>query len=579
MVEQKILEEFVSELKPETKDSNKTYSAIVSKIDKEGTVWVRVAGSDKDTPTALVGTEVNKGDAVNVEWRNNKLYIANNFSNPAAGVGRVQAVEIAAEVANTAANNAVADAVRAKEAADDAKATADSVHDIAVEAKQDAEDAEAAAGEARQSAENASEYAARALGNLSTVQSVTETLNWITAHGTMTLTTDTALDPTHVYFVRDNDGDYEVGSYHYSVVTEPKLEDVSTYYVLSIDESLNNYVGTHLAVTSEGLWLLPDAGGNKVLIATGGQGHTYADAGTYIIDENDNISAQFLENGTTIYGPNYILITHLGYGLGKNSSGGMDYSPYYSIGERTGSVGNYSVAAGSEVVASGFAAFAEGSQSKATGNVSHAEGGSTASGFYSHAEGDLTLASGNQSHAEGQESTASGKRSHAEGQETTASGDCSHAEGDGTEASGDYSHAEGDGAEASGNGSHAENAATASGNYSHAEGYGTASGAMSHAQNDETIAQRKAQTAIGAFNIADTTGADGTEKGDYILIVGNGTSNNARSNALTVDWLGEVQLYLDVDSSASKTTAATSGEDKDLFNAIRDLGWYDDVIV
>ena len=65
---------------------------------------------------------------------------------------------------------------------------------------------------------------------------------------------------------------------------------------------------------------------------------------------------------------------------------------------------------------------------------------------------------------------------------------------------------------------------------------------------------------------------------EQAFILGNGTSNANRSNALTVDWLGEVQLYLDVDSSASKTTPATSGEDKDLFNAIRDLGWYDDVI-
>lgn len=53
----------------------------------------------------------------------------------------------------------------------------------------------------------------------------------------------------------------------------------------------------------------------------------------------------------------------------------------------------------------------------------------------------------------------------------------------------------------------------------------------------------------------------------------------ANKDLVTLDPSGELKLYLDVDSSASKTTAATSGEDKDLFNAIRDLGWYDDVIV
>lgn len=270
MVEQKILEEFVSELKPETKEKSKTYSAIVSKIDKEGTVWVRVAGSDKDTPTALVGAEVKKGDAVNVEWRNNKLYIASNYSNPAAGVGRVGAVEQAAQLAHEAANNAVTDAGRAKDAADSASASAD-------QAQKDADSA-------KESAENAGEYAARAFGNLSTVQSVTETLNWITAHGTMILTTDIALDPTHVYFVQDNNGDYEVGNYHYSVVTEPKETDLSSYYVLTIDESLNNYVATHLALTDEGLWVLNDENGWRLLVAGDG---------VSIIDGQGRVVAQY----------------------------------------------------------------------------------------------------------------------------------------------------------------------------------------------------------------------------------------------------------------------------------------------
>lgn len=46
---------------------------------------------------------------------------------------------------------------------------------------------------------------------------------------------------------------------------------------------------------------------------------------------------------------------------------------------------------------------------------------------------------------------------------------------------------------------------------------------------------------------------------------------------LTVDWLGGIEMYLDHNGSAS--TDATSGTDKDLFNAIRALGWYSDVIV
>jgi hypothetical protein len=54
-----------------------------------------------------------------------------------------------------------------------------------------------------------------------------------------------------------------------------------------------------------------------------------------------------------------------------------------------------------------------------------------ASGNYSHAEGDVTIASGTASHAEGNNTTASGFTSHAEGYNTTAFGSYSHAEGNG----------------------------------------------------------------------------------------------------------------------------------------------------
>lgn len=497
-------------------------------------------------------------------------------------------------------------AMYSKAIIDDMEEVADQAHTSLTGILEDALEAHTWAGEAKESAENASEYAARALGNLSTVQSVTETLNWITAHGTMTLTTDTALDPTHVYFVRDNDGDYEVGNYHYSVVTEPKLEDISTYYVLSIDESLNNYVGTHLAVTSEGLWLLPDAGGNKVLIATGGQGHTYEEAGTYLIDSSNTTIAKFTESSAVVgkqgSGKGWTTITStgmsvireymgqnrpvakLGFDYGNSPSGGSDYAPYATFGVRIASadwqLGNYSVAEGLEVMASGGC---------------------------SHAEGAHTQAGGHQSHAEGSFSVAGGGISHAEGFFTKAKERCSHA------------------------------------------------------QNEKTVAGKRAQTVLGTCNLEDTSNttthpSGNTEFGTYAVIVGNGTFTNSPntsgdtpSNALTIDWQGNVDiasgakykingtdlsasdvgavpttrkvnnktlssditlnasdvsalpisggtitgdltvngdttlegvtyLGLDVDSSASKTTPATSGEDKDLFNAIRDLGWYDDVI-
>ena len=140
-------------------------------------------------------------------------------------------------------------------------------------------------------------------------------------------------------------------------------------------------------------------------------------------------------------------------------------------------------------------------------------------GAYSFCEGEDTTASEDCCHAEGYGTTASYGYSHAEGRNATASGHISHAEGESTTANGAVSHAEGQGTEASGHTSHAEgNHTTASGNYS-------------HAQNRYTVAASDCQTAMGKYNVEDANDV-------YALIIGNGTADNARSNALAVKWDG-----------------------------------------
>lgn len=159
---------------------------------------------------------------------------------------------------------------------------------------------------------------------------------------------------------------------------------------------------------------------------------------------------------------------------------------------------------------------------EATGGFSHAEGNSTtASGANSHAEGSDTTASSNCAHAEGFNTTASKYYSHAEGSNTTASGTSSHAEGSGTTASGSYSHAEGSGTTATAGSSHAEGSGT------------TATAGGSHAEGSGTKASSTNQHVQGKYNIEDTAGT-------YAMIIGNGTSDTARSNAFTVDWSGNV---------------------------------------
>lgn len=56
------------------------------------------------------------------------------------------------------------------------------------------------------------------------------------------------------------------------------------------------------------------------------------------------------------------------------------------------------------------------------------------------------------------------------------------------------------------------------------------------AQGTGTIARTTAQMVVGKYNVEDTNG-------DYALIVGNGTDDNARSNAFAIDWSGNLVLF------------------------------------
>lgn len=165
-----------------------------------------------------------------------------------------------------------------------------------------------------------------------------------------------------------------------------------------------------------------------------------------------------------------------------------------------------------------------------TGSFSLNRKASTTVGTKSFAEGDDTTASGNYSHAEGRTTTASGSSSHAEGDATTASNIGAHAEGYLTTASNTSAHAEG-------------RETTASGYASHSEGFfTTASGYNAHAEGIYTIANHASQHVFGEYNVADTNVSDAAVRGDYVEIVGNGTADNARSNARTLDWNGNEVL-------------------------------------
>ena len=210
---------------------------------------------------------------------------------------------------------------------------------------------------------------------------------------------------------------------------------------------------------------------------------------------------------------------------------GEIFNGYWGANLNTAS-GESSHAEGRATTASGNNSHSQNYQTTASGVASHAEGsGTTASSAAAHSEGYNTVASGLRSHSEGSQTNAIGNYSHSEGGSTRAEGEGSHAEGVSCQSTAAYSHSEGYFSYAQGLASHSEGGSNASGEYSHAENISSARGVYSHAEGYRTIASSTSQHVQGKYNAEDINN-------NYAHIVGNGTADNARSNAHTLDWSG-----------------------------------------
>lgn len=211
-------------------------------------------------------------------------------------------------------------------------------------------------------------------------------------------------------------------------------------------------------------------------------------------------------------------------------------------------VGANSVATGENVIAAGLRSHAEGERTSATGNNSHAEGSvTTALGSNSHAEGDGSSAGANASHAEGYNTTASGQAAHAEGMNVTASGSGSHAEGRYTVAVGASEHV--------------------SGQYNVADTANEWVSLTSYVVGDKVLHDGKIYECMVANEDEVFSSANWIEKGNYLVVVGNGNSNDSRSNAYSLDWDGNEHVKGDVFvKSQADGTGGTS-----LSTSIRDI--------
>ena len=194
------------------------------------------------------------------------------------------------------------------------------------------------------------------------------------------------------------------------------------------------------------------------------------------------------------------------------------------------------IALGMGVIASGQGSFSEGNATQARGTYSHAEGQSTqATNSYTHAEGRNTIANGMTSHAEGNNTQALGGAAHAEGSYSIARGGVSHAEGFHTIANGQTSHVRGRYNVEDSYASWPEWSASTSyavGDKVKVTNNSTVTGYVCKITNSDTEFVAENWTNDLLYNFAE--------------IIGNGTADDARSNAYALTWTGDGHYAGDV---------------------------------
>ena len=289
--------------------------------DSQGKSWVLLPGADSATPVKSMAVEASAGDVVSVTIGNGRATVSSNVSNPGAGVAGVSEVRDTATVAKDTADKATVSASQAlnaaataQDSADRALVSADNAAEAAARADTHAEQAMQsatvagdAAGRAQASASIANDAANAAIADaaianraaneanvaangavrgLATVEDVIGTLNWIAEHGTYVQTQDAHIDPAKVYYTRSGSGTQQ-DPYVYAAVEEPTDAGLSSYYELSIDSGIANYVNTHLALMDDGLHVVPTSGGYYLVIANDG---------VSVYDSQSNLVTKFGES-------------------------------------------------------------------------------------------------------------------------------------------------------------------------------------------------------------------------------------------------------------------------------------------
>lgn len=156
----------------------------------------------------------------------------------------------------------------------------------AAQAARAASDAQQSATEAQESAVIANRAANNALIGLSTVEGVVDTINWFSDH--KKASTDTTVQEGKTYYI------YDESTGTLTAATPDGSENPSQEGWYELDEAISNYVASHVATTNDGLYVVGESNGWRILVSSGAGTFT---PGIFLIDPNGNIAQATTANG------------------------------------------------------------------------------------------------------------------------------------------------------------------------------------------------------------------------------------------------------------------------------------------
>jgi trimeric autotransporter adhesin len=254
--------------------------------------------------------------------------------------------------------------------------------------------------------------------------------------------------------------------------------------------------------------------------------------------DNDSIGTNSVAMGLSTMAKG---LSSTAMGSGTLASGNVSTA----FGFQSQAIGTNSTAFGNGCIASNINATAFGNFSQATANTS------IAAGFNARATGNFSIALGRNNNATGLYAVAIGSESDATGESAIAIGHFCNATGTNSISIGQLTNATNNNAFAFGTSTQANGISSAAGGRSSA-----ARGMVATSIGENTIANGFGSFVIGHFNDSIVAAQTASVSTTPLFVIGNGTSNTARSNAMMVRKDGYIGIGTNVPNNFLEVNGA-----------------------